>query len=143
MALNNTAEEEEYMSVYQQVQHEDCTGTLFVSDSEIRFQPEEDVIQDDNTNNNTMGLFHLAPKELVNVSASCFPVQKLFVLNVSSFSEDDQDSYLTVFHMANGVDLVRAKDRIESLLKNNRKFMPCGVVSEKLAEHQEAQFYAF
>lgn len=119
---------QETSAAYQHVHYKEYNGTLYVSDMGIRFQSDD----------NTTGLI-LVKDQLANVSTSSFPVQNLYLLNLTSFADDE--SYLNSFQMANGVDMVRAKDNIEALLKV-RGGLPCNV-SERLAERQEAAFYAF
>lgn len=116
-------------SSYPHVHYKDSYGTLHISGMGVHFQPDDGSTVD----------LTLSRNALINVSTSCFAVQKLFLLNVATFT--DGDSHLISFQMSNAVDMVKAKDKIEALLLN-AAFIPCSV-TEKLAEHQESEFYAF
>lgn len=132
MTTKTSSSKVEEMAAYEGVHYKDSYGTLFVSDVGIRFL----------SDNKMVGLI-LLPDELVNVSISSFPVQNLFLLNVSSFSQSDEETFLNSFQMAKGVDMVRAKDKIDTLLnRRGRRALPCNV-AERLAERQEAAFYSF
>jgi len=114
---------------YDAVVYEDRPGGLFVLASGIRFQSYD----------NSIGLI-LVKDNLVNVSATSFECQKQYLLTITSFIHND-DSVVSVFHMASGVDLIHAKDSVDALLATQKGTTACR--AEKLAERQEAEFYAF